>query len=434
MNTSPKISVCIASYQHARYLPACLDSILAQSCQDFEIVIVDDGSTDGSHEILLGYQERYPEKIDYTWHPGRTNLGYMVTSNAALRRSRGEYIAWIGSDDLWAPEKLALQAAMLDERPELGMIYSFASFIDGEGSALDGLYGVDITADPNPVEQMLWSCHPPAMTVMVRRACLDQVGEFDESLVYSDWDLMIRCFAHHQAGFQPLPLAHYRIHSHNLSKGIQPQTDLKRILDVLEAVRRKATQIGGALVRPDNLAQVELHLSFLYFCSGREAEAVDSLNRAFEKDSTLQGDAERLERWLSRWKPDFYTPEMRHFGFWAIENLPPVCSQNICNELFARQLAAEETRSFYIRRGLQWVRESKRRARLFYDLPQGMEVGAFQVGVLREVYAKLLFESYHRGDIPAAKRFWVQAVLANPSWLRNRGIWSIGLRSLLVKG
>ena len=119
MDSNPKVSVFIASYNHARYLPECLDSILAQTYPDFEIVIVDDGSTDGSPSLLEDYQRRFPEKIRYSWHPEHGNWGVSRTSNDAIQKSRGEYLAWIGSDDAWYPDKLKQQVEQLDNDPAL---------------------------------------------------------------------------------------------------------------------------------------------------------------------------------------------------------------------------------------------------------------------------------------------------------------------------
>ena len=219
MSKPPKVSVCIASYNHAQYLPDCLNSILSQTYQDFEIVIVDDGSQDGSHELLSDFLSSYPEKIRYFWHPDHTNKGYSITTNLSIQKSRGKYIAWIGSDDIWHPGKLEQQVSILDNQPEIGLVYSYAEFIDGSGNRLRGTLGEDVTKDENPMGSMIISCHTPALTVIVRRDCLDQVGLFDELLEYSDWDLMMRIFSHWKAAYIDKPLGKYRVHGKNMSRG-----------------------------------------------------------------------------------------------------------------------------------------------------------------------------------------------------------------------
>src|SRR5512136_490019 len=103
------VSVCITSYNHARYLPQTIDSVLAQTWQNLEIIIVDDGSADNSHELLLDYQQQHPDKIRYYWHAGHANRGISASCNLALEKAQGEYFAWLGSDDYWLPHKLARQ-------------------------------------------------------------------------------------------------------------------------------------------------------------------------------------------------------------------------------------------------------------------------------------------------------------------------------------
>jgi glycosyltransferase involved in cell wall biosynthesis len=213
---TPVVSVCIASYNHARFLPRCLESILAQTYQDFNIVVVDDGSTDNSCEILESFQRQYPEKIQYSFHPNHANSGYVKTTNAAIRASSGKYIAFIGSDDVWYPHKLAVQMAFFERQPDVSFVYSYAQYIDEQGNDLPEICGVDITTADNPTGQMIFSCHMPAMTVVAQKECLEKLGLFDEKLIYSDWDLMVRLTATTRGGFIAEPLAQYRLHGSNL--------------------------------------------------------------------------------------------------------------------------------------------------------------------------------------------------------------------------
>jgi glycosyltransferase involved in cell wall biosynthesis len=318
------VSVCIASYNHARYLSRCLDSILAQTFQDYKIVVVDDGSQDHSLEILDEYQKRFPEKIRFYCHPGNSNRGISYTTNTTIRLSDGEYIATIGSDDLWYPEKLELQVALLEQHPEFGYVYSYADFIDQDDHPLPGRYGVDITQDPNPVGQMILSCHQPAMTVLFRRDFLNKIEWFDETLIYSDWDLMLRMTALWPAGFTDRPLAKYRIHGKNISKHIDPKVDLQRILDFTQAVQRNSTGIGGRLIDPRNLALLNLQLAFFHFCLPNKQEAIKYIRLAFEVDETLGQDIRYINGWLSGWKPEFYTTENDCFGLWFIHHYQKV--------------------------------------------------------------------------------------------------------------
>jgi glycosyltransferase involved in cell wall biosynthesis len=435
MVSNPKVSVFIASYNHARYLPECLDSILAQTYTDFEIVIVDDGSTDGSTAILEDYQRRYPEKIRYSWHPEHGNWGVSRTSNDAIQKSRGEYLAWTGSDDAWYPDKLYRQVEQLDNDLALGAVYSHARFMDGDGQELPNLAGSDICSGPNPMEQIIQSCHPPAMTVVFRRQCLDEVGLFDEKLIYSDWDLMIRVFSSWKVGFIDQPLAKYRIHNNNLSKKIDPRIDLTRIIAMYRRIEEKWSSIAGRLHEPRNEAIFDLQLAFHLFCNHEEDEAAKYLNKAFACDATLGEDANFLDAWLNHWKPAFYTPEHPHFGFWVIDHLPAGFSPVLRSQLIVLQTNHPETQAFFVQRGIDCgqshVQPEDVNA-IFDDCPPIIGLApAWKKEVLQKVYPALLFDSNTKGDLPKVRYFWKATVGSDPTWLRNRGIWSIGIKTFL---
>jgi len=433
VSNRPKVSVCIASYNHAQYLPECLDSILAQTYQDLEIIIVDDGSTDGSHQILLDYQRRFPDKIHYDRHPGHINRGISITGNLVIRRTRGEYLAWIGSDDVWCPDKLEHQVALLDNDPNLGLVYSPVHFIDGSGQKLPGLFGVDISRDPDPVARMLDQCHVPAMAAVIRRECVENGELFDESLIYSDWELWVRILAHWRLGFVDRPLAMYRVHSHNASIGNKPQTDLQRVLAVMTALRQKATSIGGALANPRNRAKIELHIAYLFFALGDTARAEQSLDLAFEIDSSLSTNVEYFNEWLESNKAKYGQPASP-FRVWAISQLiSPARHHN--RRLAQSQWGKAAFERYFVEEGIERGLKQTRPisdTEVFEEWPIGVKVPhAWKTLALRKIYPTLLFESQKVGDIRRVRHFWLKTVQYDPSWLRNRGVWSIGVDAFL---
>jgi glycosyltransferase involved in cell wall biosynthesis len=435
MNLPPKVSVFIPNYNYASYLPKCLDSILAQTYQDFEIVIVDDGSTDNSHNLLMEYQHRFPQNIHYFWHPGHSNKGVAATSNLAMMKAQGEYLAWTGSDDVWYPEKLSLQVDQLERDPRLGMVYSYADFIGRDGKLLPGRAGLDITSDPNPLGRILQYCHPPAMTTVIRRQCLDSIGLCDETLsACEDWDLWIRLFSHWKVGFIDRPLAMYRLHGNNLSKGVDVKVDLNRILAMYRRLDEKQCDIGGALLKARNQAILNLQLAFHLFSNGEKEDAIARLGWAFERDPSLYKDTAFMSDWLSQWKPDFYTPEHSHFGFWVIAHMPSTIDPIFRNRLLSLQLKNPDTRAFFVRRGIQLSKskpEQVELARIFEDCPHGLVPGSWKMNVLKELYATLLFESYRKGDLNNTRYYWRQAIRSDWRWLRNLGFLSIGLKAFL---
>src|SRR2546423_1388004 len=143
MPNEPRASVIIPSYNHAQYLPTAIESVLGQTYRDFEVVIVDDGSTDGSLEVARSYAERHPSKVRVFTHPGHANCGISETVNYAFSLSRGEFLSGLPSDDMLYPDKLGRQVAYLDERPEAGWVYSYADYVDDASRPLThlGLFG-----------------------------------------------------------------------------------------------------------------------------------------------------------------------------------------------------------------------------------------------------------------------------------------------------
>ncbi len=121
-----KVSVVIPTHNRASMITGAIESVLAQSMSDLEIIVVDDGSSDGTFEALAPYRDR----IVYLRQP---NGGVSRARNTGMQAAQGEYIAWLDSDDRYQPYKLALQCGLLDQHPEIGMVYSEFSGFDDEG-------------------------------------------------------------------------------------------------------------------------------------------------------------------------------------------------------------------------------------------------------------------------------------------------------------
>ena len=431
-----QVSVCIAAYNHARYLPKCLDSILSQTYDKYEIVVVDDGSEDGSHELLLDYQSRFKDRIRYFWHAGHENRGVSVTSNVAIRGSTGEYVAFIGADDMWYPEKLQHQVAILEESREVAFVYGIAYYMDEHDEVLPGVVGGDVTADRNPLGKMLVVNYAPAMTVVARRLCLDQVGLFDESMDYSDWDLMIKLLSHWRAAYVDKPLARYRVHGKNMSIGIDPKVSVKRNLDVLHGLRRNASSIGGSLVEAENLSILDLQIAFHLFCNGDEAEARMYLDEAYHRYPNVYSDSDSVCKWSSRYRQEFYGASSRHFGFWVASHFPvAVDSSDVRKTMIARLLDNPETAVFLVEQGVHLCKE-RGVGEGVEDIFEGYGSSAlfpdqWKKRILGGIYAARLFECFRAGEMREARIYWRRAVFADPILLTNRGVWSVGMRAFV---
>jgi glycosyltransferase involved in cell wall biosynthesis len=217
MVTAPLVSICIPSYNHAQYLPATLDSALAQTYPNVEIIVLDDGSKDESLKIARNYEARFPDRVKVYTHPNGANLGISRTVNAAFAHSRGKYWMGLPSDDILYPDKIEKQVAFLEKNPGLGFVYCYVDFIDSDGKPVSGKFGRDITADEDPLKSMIMENSIPGMAILARREAIARVGDHETDLIYSDWDFWVRLFSLYRGGFIPESLIGYRVHNYNTS-------------------------------------------------------------------------------------------------------------------------------------------------------------------------------------------------------------------------
>jgi GT2 family glycosyltransferase len=209
--TQPQVSVIIPTYNCARYLPEAIDSVLAQTYRDFEIIVVDDGSTDDTPDVLA----RYGEAILVIRQP---NQGRGAARNAGILAARGQYIAFLDADDLWLPEKLEKQVALLRARAGAGWVYSDHALLDANGGRGEGflrLYGIRPAPDGGRMlPALLKACVAQTGTVVVRAECFRKVGLFDVSFRRSqDYDMWIRLACHFETACVDEVLALYRQHA-----------------------------------------------------------------------------------------------------------------------------------------------------------------------------------------------------------------------------
>ena len=122
MNKYALVSVIIICLNGEKFLNEAIESVLAQSYKDWELLIVDDGSTDKSTEITRQYTHQYPKKIRYLEHANHQNRGMSASRNLGIRHAQGQWIAFLDADDIWLPEKLEYQVGIMVSQPEVSMI------------------------------------------------------------------------------------------------------------------------------------------------------------------------------------------------------------------------------------------------------------------------------------------------------------------------
>ena len=251
----PKVSVITAAYNHVQFVRQSVESVQAQTYRDFEHIVIDDGSTDGTSEIL----KSFGDQITYI---RQENRGAHAAINEGIRRSAGECIAIIDSDDAWLPNKLERQMQTFESFPQAAMVYSLAYQIDEDGSLLNG--GRPIGAafqDPAfAFEQLLEANRIPVLTVVIKKSCLEEIGFFSERLkAVSDWDLWVRISAKWPVGFTPEALALYRFHQNNASHKLLEHGT--RFREHLQLLRNASAAVSGSGI--DNMRrQYRVRIAF----------------------------------------------------------------------------------------------------------------------------------------------------------------------------
>lgn len=204
------ISIVIPTYNKKYSIESTIDSVLRQSCQDFEVLVVDDGSTDGSADVVHEIQDPRIRLIQ------KTNGGVSSARNEGIRQSRFEHIAFLDGDDLWEPDFLQEIAQMIEDFPDVGIYGTSYCFMKkGEKIPADkplpsGFYGVIDNSD--------WTLgHIYCSTaVCCKKSALEEVGMFDERIAYGeDLDVWWRIMLRYPAAYSNKPLAVYRFDEEN---------------------------------------------------------------------------------------------------------------------------------------------------------------------------------------------------------------------------
>ncbi|MFQ5700789.1 MAG: glycosyltransferase family 2 protein [Acidobacteriota bacterium] len=213
----PRVSVIIPTFNREAVLREAIESVLEQTYTDLEVLVVDDGSTDGTRR-MVGERFRDAPRVRYLL---MENEGQAAARNRGIRESRGELIAFLDSDDLWLPEKLTLQVDRLDRTPGAGMVFCDRIGEAGKDRATTRFQQKGFKGDTS-LRGILENGFPFATpSVVVRRKVLEEVGAFDDSFtVAEDWDLWIRVLAHSTATYVDKPLVVVRRRSDSISQSL----------------------------------------------------------------------------------------------------------------------------------------------------------------------------------------------------------------------
>jgi glycosyltransferase involved in cell wall biosynthesis len=216
----PTVDVIIPAFNAAKYLPVALESVASQTFSDWQIVVVDDGSTDNTAEVVTQFTDRFGPKLKYI---RQENHGVTAARNVAIRASTSEFIAMLDADDVWLPCRLSDSIKALVEQPHAGIAYGLITYIDSEGRSLS-TFGGNVRHAYGRIAPYIYMrrVELPCVTVTIRRTCIDEVGLFDETLrTTEDRDLWLRIALRHEVAFVPKVLAYYRTSPGSLSSNSQ---------------------------------------------------------------------------------------------------------------------------------------------------------------------------------------------------------------------
>jgi glycosyltransferase involved in cell wall biosynthesis len=217
------VDVIIPAFNAARTLPIAMQSVFAQTFDDWQILLVDDGSTDNTAQVVAPFLDRFGPKIRYI---KQENRGLPAARNTAIRASTAEFLALLDADDVWLPCRLAESVKILRERPQAGLAYGGITSIDQEGLPGETFGGNRRYAEGRIAPQIyMRRVDLPCPTITFRRKCVDEVGFFDETMrATEDRDLCLRIALQYEVAFVPRVLAYYRVSPSSMT------TDPERML------------------------------------------------------------------------------------------------------------------------------------------------------------------------------------------------------------
>lgn len=208
----PTVSVIMPTYNYGRFIERAIRSVQLQTYQDFEIVVVDDGSTDGTEEIVRRIDDK---RIRYIKHP--KNKGGNVARNTGIRAADGNYIAFLDSDDEWLPKKLALQIQMFSQSAKnVGMIYTGLNVIDVSGKKPSH---IELPKASGQIFHLLLRGNyitGGGSSAVFKKECFETVGLFDETLPSGqEWEMILRIAKKYEINYVNEPLVKYYVHGSN---------------------------------------------------------------------------------------------------------------------------------------------------------------------------------------------------------------------------
>jgi glycosyltransferase involved in cell wall biosynthesis len=241
-DSQPLVSMTIFCYNHESYVEECLESVRAQTYKHTELIIMDDASTDNSVAVIRNWIMRHGIRCQFIVH--ERNVGVSRTINEAYALARGDYLAPCSGDDVWLVDKIEKQVPIMESLPEdYGLLYSDAFQIDESSQPLARMFietqrKFDAIPQGNVRAELLDNNFIPGMTMLVRKKAQEDVGPYDPSLAYEDWDMMIRFAQRYKFAYSPEASVKYRVCASSFSKRLLSTQRLAVLLTNFSIYRR----------------------------------------------------------------------------------------------------------------------------------------------------------------------------------------------------
>jgi len=274
--SAPLVSVIAICYNHQDFVRNCLDSIATQTYPNLEVIVLDDYSEDGSLDVIKSWITENGSPVTLIAH--EENRGICRSRNEAVMIARGDYLACISTDDEWLPDKIAVQVEQMGRSPDrVAVAYGDALLMDKTGATIPGRFiarNREYTTPPSGriFEELLSGNFIPSLNTLVRRRCINDIGGYDESLVYEDWDMWLRLSRRYEIVFTPEVCARYRITDGSLISALHNERRVEFFVSSLrliskhvgtgrsgdDRIRHRMHELGHALDLLDHPAYLEL--------------------------------------------------------------------------------------------------------------------------------------------------------------------------------
>ena len=272
INKKPIVSIILPTYNRAHIIEKSIRSVLQQTFTNFELIIVDDGSTDNTEEVVKSIDD---DRIKYIKYP--ENKGANVARNLGISLAQGVYIGFQDSDDEWYIDKLEKQVRLMKSSlPIIGVVYS-AYMRDEKNEKIYIPTDDIIKLDGNILEELLTHNFVDTPTMLIRKECFDKIGDFDESLPrFQDWEMAIRLAEHYHFKYMNEATLDAYIQSDSISNN--KESGKKALSIILKKHIQKYTQNNELTTRQYNLIGMNL---FLY---GNTKDGQSYLWKAYKKN------------------------------------------------------------------------------------------------------------------------------------------------------